>query len=309
MINFLRIKNFQSHKKTELRLSRGVNTITGKTDSGKSAVFRALKWLITNKPSGESFKRKGGKIVEVSAVKKKIVIGRQKSKENLYFINDKKYKSFGGGVPNDISKLLNISEANLQPQMSLPFLLSQSSGEVARYLNDVINLSHIDQAFSKLISSIRRGKIEIEIKKQDRKKTKKDLKQYRNLDEVDVRLLGLETLQKEIALINTKRKEITRTLKNIRKVKRKIEQLQTLNLERAKEQLLLLKRELKSLSVSKRKYKVIKSLIGKNSWLTKIIKSKEELLNKLEILFAKSKPRTCPLCGRSSGIVFPNKGD
>ncbi|MFR9297315.1 MAG: AAA family ATPase, partial [Aedoeadaptatus pacaensis] len=36
--------NFQSHVYSELSLSRGVNVIVGPSDSGKTAIMRALRW-------------------------------------------------------------------------------------------------------------------------------------------------------------------------------------------------------------------------------------------------------------------------
>ena len=55
MIKKLHIRNFQSHKDSRLIFSDGVNVIVGNSDSGKSAILRALNWVITNRPSGDSY--------------------------------------------------------------------------------------------------------------------------------------------------------------------------------------------------------------------------------------------------------------
>ena len=55
MISGLLLKNFQSHKKTILHFHPGVNAIIGKSNSGKTAILRALYWIIYNRPSGISF--------------------------------------------------------------------------------------------------------------------------------------------------------------------------------------------------------------------------------------------------------------
>jgi len=60
MIKQLTIKNFQSHKKTKLEFSDGVNIIIGQSDSGKTAIIRALNWVVNNKPSGDSFRSHWG---------------------------------------------------------------------------------------------------------------------------------------------------------------------------------------------------------------------------------------------------------
>ena len=55
MIKEIDIVNFQSHKSTHLDLVPGVNVIVGASDSGKSAIIRALRWLIWNRPVGDAF--------------------------------------------------------------------------------------------------------------------------------------------------------------------------------------------------------------------------------------------------------------
>ena len=55
MISKIKIKNFRSHKNTEIELSSGVNIICGDNDLGKSTILRALNWVNNNKPSGDSY--------------------------------------------------------------------------------------------------------------------------------------------------------------------------------------------------------------------------------------------------------------
>ena len=56
MIQSLKIQNFQSHKNSELVFSEGINIITGSSNNGKTAILRALGWVITNRPQGLAFK-------------------------------------------------------------------------------------------------------------------------------------------------------------------------------------------------------------------------------------------------------------
>ena len=53
MIKEINIKNFQSHDNTNLILDSGVNVIVGSSDSGKSAIIRALRWVTSCVPRGE----------------------------------------------------------------------------------------------------------------------------------------------------------------------------------------------------------------------------------------------------------------
>ena len=55
MIKQINIKNFQSHKSTQLKLDPGVNVIVGSSDSGKTAIIRAYLWVVDNRPLGNAF--------------------------------------------------------------------------------------------------------------------------------------------------------------------------------------------------------------------------------------------------------------
>ena len=46
------IDNFQSHEHTEIEFGPGLNVIVGPSDYGKSAVVRALRWVLYNEPRG-----------------------------------------------------------------------------------------------------------------------------------------------------------------------------------------------------------------------------------------------------------------
>lgn len=155
MIETLKIQNFQSHKNSVLEFSPGVNIITGTSDSGKTAVLRALKWLVWNKPGGDAFRSAwgGDTKVEVSVDNKTIV--RSKGKENLYKLEDIVFKAFGTSVPSEIQEQLNLSEINFQQQLDSPFLLTKSPGEVAKHFNKVAHLDQIDSSLSAIQSEIR----------------------------------------------------------------------------------------------------------------------------------------------------------
>ena len=60
MISQLTLRNFQSHKASRLRFHPGVNVITGPSDSGKTALLRALLWAVRNRPSGDAFRSHWG---------------------------------------------------------------------------------------------------------------------------------------------------------------------------------------------------------------------------------------------------------
>ncbi|MDO5041249.1 MAG: AAA family ATPase [Peptoniphilus sp.] len=65
-ISKLEIENFQSHKYTLLDFDKGLNVIVGNSDSGKTAIIRAIKWALYNEPQGDYFIRQGDKNISVS---------------------------------------------------------------------------------------------------------------------------------------------------------------------------------------------------------------------------------------------------
>ena len=87
MIQKLNIQNFQSHKDTKLEFHPGVNVIIGQSDSGKTAIIRALRWLIWNRPGGDDFRSDwgGGTVVKIKIDAREIMRG--KDKENVYSIS------------------------------------------------------------------------------------------------------------------------------------------------------------------------------------------------------------------------------
>ena len=100
MIEELWIKNFQSHKDTKIRFGKNLNVIIGSSDSGKTAILRALRWLIYGRPMGKAFQTHGTtrtmvQIILDNGVKVKRLLD---GKESSYYLNGKKYAAVGREV-------------------------------------------------------------------------------------------------------------------------------------------------------------------------------------------------------------------
>lgn len=159
MIKSISILNFQSHKQTTIDFSDGVNALVGLSDSGKTAVIRALRWVLFNKPGGDAFRSYWGGDTSVQIVLSSgDVIGRVKTKtDNLYVVNGKDLAGFGQDVPEEVKAILNINNINFSSQMDSPFMLGDSPGDVAQQLNKAAQLDLIDKSASALrkrISSV-----------------------------------------------------------------------------------------------------------------------------------------------------------
>ena len=159
MIEHIRLENFQSHRESEIQLSEGLNVVVGSSDSGKTAILRAMNMVMGNKPSGESlishWAKRAGKVVSDLVVRMKVDgkwIERRRGKGNSYALDEDSFKAMGSDVPEPIEKFLNMSEVNVQNQHDSVFLLSKSGGEIGRQLNRVVHLDKIDAAISEIDS-------------------------------------------------------------------------------------------------------------------------------------------------------------
>lgn len=154
MIKEINIKNFQSHKDTKMSLHPGLNVIVGTSYSGKSAILRALRWLVENKaPKGIYRSFWGGDTsIELVLDEHSATRGRT-DKENTYSLDDEVLKAFKTDVPDPVKNLLNFNEINLQKQHDMPFLVSKSGPEIQRTLNEIANLDLIDTTMANLNGS------------------------------------------------------------------------------------------------------------------------------------------------------------
>jgi energy-coupling factor transporter ATP-binding protein EcfA2 len=157
-IRSIALSNFQSHDSTLLEFDPKVNVIVGDSDSGKTSILRALSWVLTNRPTGEAFRRYGSSITKVAIVLDDGTITRSRSdRENLYYgAHSEKLAAIGTSVPESVSKLLKMDpELNIQRQLDAPFLLSCSPGEVAQRLNASVGLDEIDIGLANAARQVR----------------------------------------------------------------------------------------------------------------------------------------------------------
>lgn len=163
MLEAIILLNFQRHEKLTLRLSPTVTTITGKSDSGKSSVIRALYWLTFNRPLGDSFVRHGFSKCKVTIKLDSRKLSRRKAKGNQYLLDDKQFDAVRFDVPEEIQNLLNLGPENFQRQHDPHFWLSLSSGDLSRELNRIVSLDLIDRTQQRLGSLVRTHKARIQV--------------------------------------------------------------------------------------------------------------------------------------------------
>lgn len=164
MLTALRLRNFQAHSDLVVRFETGITVITGATDAGKSAIIRALVWLLRNPPGGLAFLRHGEKKVEAALKVDGHLIRRiASSAGNTYLLDDKPFKAIGTDVPPEIAQLLRVEDINIQHQHDGPFWFNKSGGDVSRQLNQIVDLGVIDRITAFVATALRHARAEVSV--------------------------------------------------------------------------------------------------------------------------------------------------
>jgi exonuclease SbcC len=156
------LENFQSHRYTELLLAPTVTVFIGESDQGKSAIVRALRWLLYNKPQGADFIRVGADYCRVSTeFDDGLVISRERrGKTNRYEIRRPGQdllvlEGFGRDVPAEVEELTAVRalklegaafELHIAHQLDPPFILRETPAVRARAVGHLSGTQLFDAA-------------------------------------------------------------------------------------------------------------------------------------------------------------------
>ncbi len=225
MIKSIEIQNFQSHENSVLEFHPGVNIIVGSSDSGKTAIKRALRKLIYNRPLGDAFRSNwGGDTQIIVKLDDKEIKYHQNNSGNKYVIGSSEFKAIGTGVPEEVSKILNIADINIQSQLDGPFLLTSTSGEVAVHFNRIARIDQIDSALKKVrswITSLQQG---IKADETQASRYKDQLKDFEHLDKFEVDVEVLEEMEKRKETTAQQKSKLTTLITSISTVTEEIKQ-------------------------------------------------------------------------------------
>jgi len=305
MINSLSINNFQSHKNSALVFDEGINIIIGQSDSGKTAIIRALNWVINNRPTGEAFRSSWGGGTDVNLWVDKQAIRRGKGKTNFYNLQnltsvagegDEKFLSFGQDVPDEIKNLVNFSSLNLQGQFDSPFLLAMSGGEVARYLNKIVYLDTIDTSLSNIGKTLRKEKTDISYAHTSLNEAIEKEKEFSWIDKVEGCLVKLEIADNVLKCKEQKMSMLEAIINDIEWLDEETEKISKLTQHEDAVNKLITHSERSKTNSNK-----VEKLGEMVSNVSLVEESIERLTHKIKLWqrqFNKFMPDICPLCGR-----------
>lgn len=195
MIQKLHLKNCQSHKDSILEFNPGVNTLVGDTDSGKSAILRSLEKVIWNSFTSKELISHWGGPLRIELTVDDNVITFINDKKDSYTLNKIEFNAINGKVPEEIVTVLNMDSINMQSQIDSFFLLNETSGFVASYLNKIANLSSIDTTTKSLKSELNETKRTIEHDKLLLENKEKEIKLYDYLPDLNLRIQEIDELE------------------------------------------------------------------------------------------------------------------
>jgi hypothetical protein len=189
----IKLINFQSHKNALINFAGPgcLTVITGPSDSGKSAVIRALRWVFYNVPQGDGFIFNAEDRCTVSLVYDNgTTVERIRSRGgiNRYIVNGQAFEGFGTGVPVEVQRATGIRKLeigdqnfllNLSEQLDGPFLGKTVSGPSrAKVLGKLAGTEEIDYAGKQVGTDLYRANRQQEGLCKDIERLDKQIGQY-----------------------------------------------------------------------------------------------------------------------------------
>lgn len=166
-ISRVEIHGFQSHDNTVIDFHDGLNIITGESSNGKTAIFRAILWVIDNSPSGNAFITNNRKKCSVRITFSDgtyIERGRTKSSTGYYDVFDgtqvQHFEGFSNNIPIEVLNAHQMpkipvtrntdTHLNVITQLEKPFLLTDSVNEKAAAIGRITGTDIFDNAIKRL---------------------------------------------------------------------------------------------------------------------------------------------------------------
>lgn len=142
----LSLVNFQKYEKFKVVFDPRVTVIVGASDRGKSTVLRALGCVAVGEPDGADLIRhdtEGYKIkLEVGG---HTVVRKRGKSGNVYLLDGVRLtRDRGEWPPPQVTNAVRLCPQNFQWQLDGPMWFLDSAGQVAKQLNEVVDLEAID---------------------------------------------------------------------------------------------------------------------------------------------------------------------
>ena len=249
MIKSIKAVNFQSHSVSTLKLAKGLTTLVGRSDSGKSALIRLIKLIIENRPTGDRYRKHGSTITSGTIKTDVHKVSRVKTDSvNKYIVDGEDYKAIRTDIPEEVHTALNLTEVNVQSQIEQYFLLDKTPGQVARALNKTAGLHDMDLAMAEIKRMVSDTTKDIKQNKKDKELTELQLQESSWVGKADKHLRKIEKVDEKITELGYELDDLIGILSNLEEVQSVILNLPVQECTRGLKKLEALSRDINTLS-------------------------------------------------------------
>ena len=235
------IKDFQIIQNASLTFKPGLNCIIGQSNNGKSAILRAIKSAIYNKP-GTTSVRLGASSYAVGIQANGHTVIFQKGANSKYKVDDTILEKIGRTQIEEVANALNIKDLNLNgvneeinflDQMEKPFLLDRSETDLFRFIVDTgkdVNITtalrtitqdrqQISKNITTMDGRIKQVEETLEIQKQNLKDSETKIDLYNKVIDLGPRI----TRSKELTSLKGTLNDLTEDISKSKEEKSKID--------------------------------------------------------------------------------------
>jgi exonuclease SbcC len=221
-ITHLRLEGFQSHVNTNMELGPGLNVITGPSDSGKTAIIRAVRWIAFNEPTGEAFIHPAvGEATVTLTLDTGVTISKHRCRGRTTYIlaepNREPQTYEKAEVPEEVTAALGISEykfgdfsavLNIAYQLEAPFLISEPASAGAKVLGKLAGTEAVDLAIKSAASQYRTANADRQQAIKERDQLNVELLEYLHLDDLKTFQESAEKLFQMTVRLNFRRDKL-----------------------------------------------------------------------------------------------------
>ena len=233
MIESLHLVNFETHQDTLIKFCPGINVVKGSTDQGKSTIRRAVTYVVSSRPvqGRANDKSKDSYVTMRCTGIPPITRGRVGGKKgkNYYRIGAKEIsggtdplKAFKRTVPEEISRMLDLSEVNIQEQFKEYYLLQSTAGQVAKTIHKLLGMDMVDKTAKVANSAIMAQTKLLLSRKTQIENIKEDIKKYGYIETLDADLGDLEFAIQDYEELESKSYNLTTSLERCRILQQRI---------------------------------------------------------------------------------------
>ena len=218
-ITKVKIHNFQSHKDTTVEFKDGMNIIVGESNSGKTSILRAIRWVLDNTPKGSDFITSGedecsvivtfsdGTSIERTRTRNDAgeyrVHGKLYQPDGTITFWNQVYKGFNNDIPVDVCNThqtpkVNLTKdisthLNIMSQLDGPFLITESPLNKAAIIGRLAGSQIIDEAIKRVNRDILANSKAHKLYEEQLENKQYELKKYDDVD-IEKQFINIATI-------------------------------------------------------------------------------------------------------------------